>query len=124
MTRRLIVTGSRDWGENSLEETEDLFSALGWCFQEDKVLVSGGCPTGADRLAETLWVQWGGSIERHPADWSLGRKAGPLRNQKMVDLGADTCLAFIRKRSKGSSGCADMAEKAGIKTIRYYSEGS
>jgi hypothetical protein len=92
--------------------------------------VHGDCPTGADSVVRKsiargeaaqaatgehfMWRQ-----ERHPADWkTLGRRAGPMRNKKMVELGADVCVAFISKDSKGAAGCANMAERAGIRTIR------
>lgn len=57
--------------------------------------------------------------EPHPADWSWGNGAGMHRNQEMVDLGADVCLAFIRGKSSGTRDCADKAAKAGIPVIRH-----
>lgn len=130
---RILVTGSRDWNDEGLIGAA-LFDA--WCgLQKPITLVHGACPTGADAIAEREWeAKSSGTddIERHPADWSQGRKAGPLRNQQMVDLGADLCLAFIgpctsprcdRKdehASHGATGCADLAEAAGIKVWRFY----
>lgn len=65
------------------------------------------------------------TVERWPADWEhQGRSAGPQRNQKMVDRVADDPIewklwfAFLTPESKGAAGCARMAEKAGIRTIR------
>lgn len=109
---RILITGSRDW-----DDRQTIRDVLGEYL--DGVLVSGACPTGADRICEETWSAWGGKIERHPADWSRGKRGGPERNKRMVDLGADVCLAFIRNHSVGASGTADLAEKAGIKTVRY-----
>lgn len=130
---RVLVTGSRDWtNEDAVryalyEHTE----VVKW----GATIVHGDCPTGADAHAER-WVQhnvkpFGARAERHPAKWQEhGRAAGPKRNAEMVARGADLCLAFIgpctsprcrvpgEHDSHGATGCADLAEAAGIPTIR------
>lgn len=126
--RRLLVTGSRDWIDRDL-----IWGALWDGLQEmaaDTVLVHGDA-RGADRLAAETWSTWGMPVEAHPADWAQhGKRAGYVRNAEMVDAGADLCLAFIlpctkpgcpKKRphgTHGASGCADLADKAGIPVHR------
>jgi hypothetical protein len=62
--------------------------------------------------------------EPHWADWAVKhRAAGPIRNQEMVDSGADECLAFIGVGSTGARDCARRAEAAGIRTRRFDHEG-
>ncbi|MGH3979878.1 MAG: SLOG family protein, partial [Pseudonocardiaceae bacterium] len=116
MTRRVLVTGSRAWIDPVVIRT-----ALRSEWSEGTaVLVTGCCPTGADRLAEQIWVSWGGAVERHPAEWKrYGRTAGFRRNAEMVAAGADVCLAFIRARSSGATHTAELAQAAGIPTRRY-----
>jgi hypothetical protein len=112
----VLVTGSRTW-----TDTATIRSALAQVWGDGTaVLVSGACPTGADRIAEQTWTRWGGHVERHPADWARhGRSAGYRRNAAMVTAGADLCLAFIRDGSRGASHTARLAEAAGITTRRF-----
>lgn len=119
---RILVTGSRDWADYDMVRNA-LTTAL---YQNvPAVIIHGACHTGADAIA-SWWVRRyrfiGLTEETHPADWKLhSRSAGPRRNKAMVDLGADICLAFIRNGSRGATGCADLAEAAGIPVRRWTS---
>lgn len=68
-----------------------------------------GAADGADRYA----AEWGWDhkipVGSFPADWKThGRKAGPIRNQRMLDEGKpDGVVAF-----PGGRGTADMIERA------------
>lgn len=114
---RLLITGSRDWrDEQSIAAHLDLaWRQLGE--PEHMTLISGACPTGADRIAESVAELRGWNIERHPADWAaLGKRAGFLRNAEMVQSDADLCIAFIRDSSRGASMTIELAQKAGLTT--------
>lgn len=117
---RILITGSRDWGDR-----EAIWEAL-FPYGLDSwgvTLVSGACPSGADAIAEEIWKSWGMPVERHPADWKRhGKAAGFIRNQEMVNLGADVCLAFRKNYSRGTTHCANAATMAGIPTI-WFTEG-
>jgi hypothetical protein len=114
---RILVTGSRDW-----EDVITILNALAneVRFDETNVLIHGGCPTGADAIASRIWKNLLLEEEVYVADWKkYGRAAGPKRNKQMVEAGADVCLAFIRNNSRGATGCAKIAEIAGIPTKRF-----
>lgn len=114
---RILITGSRDWDD--VWRIRKVLSA--YRTYPDAVLVSGACPSGADRFAEEIWEGWGLPVERHPADWSK-RGAGPTRNRKMVELGADVCLAFRKDHSRGTTHCANYATLKGIPVLWYTDE--
>jgi hypothetical protein len=112
---RILVTGSRDW------MNEEAIRAHLQCFHTwiPARLVHGACRSGADAMADRIATEWGWEVERHPADWrQFSKSAGFRRNAEMVALGADLCLAFILNESRGATMTADLAEKAGIRTIR------
>lgn len=115
---RILITGSRTWTNRNLIGMELIQAAVELAgAYAPIILVSGACPRGADRIAEELAEGWGWTVERHPADWTAhGKAAGFIRNQQMVDLGADMCLAFVRDGSRGATHCGQAAERAGIPT--------
>jgi hypothetical protein len=68
-----------------------------------------GAARGADRLAAQWAWAHGVPVNAFAANWSKeGRSAGPLRNQRMLELGKpDLVVAF-----KGGRGTADMVARA------------
>lgn len=120
---RILVTGSRHWTD--VKAVTDAIVEQVKNATDSAVIVHGHCRTGADKIADDVGfllrsLHQPVRVERHPADWkSHGRAAGPIRNQEMVDLGADVCLAFPQPGSRGTKDCMTRAEKAGIKVINF-----
>jgi hypothetical protein len=130
---RILVTGSRNW-----EDVDLLGNALSAAAEghHPVTLVSGACPTGADRLAEIYASMCGWIVETHAADWNgpcrvmckpghrrTGPKgdycpaAGNYRNQAMVDLGADVLIGAPLPGGTGTQDCMDRARRAGIRVV-------
>lgn len=124
---RILISGSRDWDEWLIigRTIKSAISLLQPYFEDyDEVtIVHGACPTGADELADQWAAENGVAVERHPADWDThGRRAGYLRNQEMVDAGADIVLVFNKNSSRGASMTARLAREAGLPVIEYKIE--
>jgi hypothetical protein len=108
---RVLITGSREW-----DDRETIYAILK-ALPPGSVIVHGDAD-GADSIAAVLAESMGHTAEPHPVSketWkTVGPAAGPLRNQRMVDLGADLCLAFPRSGSRGTWDCVRRARKAKI----------
>ncbi|MBO0676900.1 DUF2493 domain-containing protein [Mycolicibacterium sp. S2-37] len=121
---RVLITGSRDLTDYDAVATlldEYLTRAI---LAGDTLTVVHGKARGADSHASTwCWAHGPGHPgviieEAHPADWDThGKAAGIMRNDKMVKLGADVCLAFPRGESRGTRDCIRRAECAGIPVV-------
>lgn len=145
---RIGVTGSRNWVKEGY-----LRRALQYTAQEAQlagrrpVMVNGGCPTGADWIANKIWRSWKWEPEIHPADWdncgpecpsTVHRKkrwpddkhhpgtsdtwcpkAGPRRNLYMVSLGMEVLLAFPSDgpTRSGTWSCIHRARQAGVRVV-------
>ena len=109
---RVLVTGSRNLTHlHRRQVREALLHVTGYSYGPH-VLVHGGA-RGADTIAAQCARELGWDIEEHPADWGRhGKKAGPIRNQEMVDTGVDVCVAFPLSDSIGTFDCMRRAEKA------------
>lgn len=131
---RVLLTGSRTWDDEVL--MRKAFSSIAEQNEHAfKVILVHGTAHGADQMGERIAKELEWSIERHPAHWNshddncpgwhegekVCKRAGHRRNEEMVNLGADICLAFIKSKSAGASSCAKSAEKKGIPTVRFES---
>lgn len=131
---RLLITGSRQWTDK--QELESVLHAQWLRHPWGLIIVHGDCPRGADRMTrewcERMTQFNAGKIggppcteERHPADWDRhGKAAGFIRNQEMVSLGADLCIAFVVPgKSKGTQHTINLARKAGIPVQEVFQDG-
>jgi len=116
---RILVTGSRNWSDWQTL-SRGIFGAWHDAADPCPVTIIQGGASGADLLAAQLARKCGWNVETHPADWArYGRAAGFRRNDELVALGAYVCLVFIKYGSRGATHTADLAEKAGIRVMRY-----
>lgn len=116
---RILITGTRQNGpEIKGQVWRTLDSASFWVAQRNRlIVVHGQCPAGGvDKYAEDWAIARGHQAERHPADFSKGRQAGPLRNAEMVAAGAQVCIGFPGPGSRGTWDCLRRAVDAGIPT--------
>jgi hypothetical protein len=111
---RILITGSRTW-TNKVSIADAIRQAWVDAGKPYRVTVVHGGARGADYIADVFAKRMRFHTEKHDANWEeFGKRAGYIRNQKMVDLGADICLAFIRNESSGATMCVELAEKSGI----------
>lgn len=98
---KVIVCGGRHYGNKKL--VYKVLDAVNPNF-----VVTGRCPSGADRIAEEWADEKGILFQGIEANWrKYGIAAGPLRNSQIVEKGADLCIAF-----HGGKGTDNMMRKA------------
>ena len=111
---KIIIAGSRD-----LFEYEILCKFMNKIEKKYEVThVISGRSKGMDSCGELWAVEHGKEIIDMPADWSLGKKAGPLRNIEMLKV-ADIILVIMNDNSKGSSHMSKIAIESGKPTYVY-----
>jgi hypothetical protein len=111
---KILVCGCRHYSNYS-----SIYSVLE-SFGADVTIISGAC-RGADKLAVEVAQKLGLSFREYPANWSLyGKKAGPIRNQQMLDMESPDLVIAFHPDIESSKGTKDMirrAEYRGIQTI-------
>jgi hypothetical protein len=112
--KRVIFTGGRDDGVAMAGVITIMLRGLAETYGDRLVVVHGGA-RGVDTAVDGIARGLGLVPEPHPAAWTnLGRAAGHVRNQHMLDLGASLVLAFKRgfnwRLDRG--GTEDMVRRA------------
>lgn len=107
---RLAVVGSRGYSDY-----RDFVASLHrYEFEE---IVSGGCSSGADLMAERYSKEYDIPITIFPVtkeDWrKFGKFAGPRRNKMIVD-NCDALIAFWDGKSPGTKSSIDLAMRKEI----------
>jgi YspA, cpYpsA-related SLOG family len=107
---RIIVCGGRDYHNQShFFDWLDKFHAKFTIVE----LIEGGAK-GADRLARDWGQKNKITVIEVQALWEkFGTRAGPIRNQIMIDYKPDAVVAF--PGGKGTNNMASIAKRDGIK---------
>lgn len=100
---KLIIAGSR----NLLVSDEEL---RGYLRDFTVIEIISGGASGIDTCAENYAKKFDIPYKVFPADWSLGKKAGPLRNEQMAAY-ADALLLIWDGESRGSASMRNLAIK-------------
>lgn len=123
---RILICGDRNW-----TDYDRILTALS-C-EEGNYFNSGpniiiecvieGEAQGADKMGRLAAEELGIPVLQFPAKWNLyGHRAGPIRNQQMLDEGKPTQVWAFHNNIQKSIGTKDMirrANKAGILVILF-----
>ena len=99
---KVIIAGSRHF--HCMQTLEDAIEDSGFDITE----VLSGAADGVDKLGEKWAEAHDIPVERHPAFWRMGRKAGAIRNEVMAQAGE----GLLALPCQCSTGTLDMIERA------------
>jgi len=112
MGSRLGIVGTRRPFVGLTEKIRTILQTL----EPDDVIVTG-CAKGVDEAARTEGSLRGFVVIECHAPWSIGRKAGPIRNSVIVDLldpETDRLIAIVDSESIGTWDTIRKAKQKGI----------
>jgi len=118
---KVLITGDRGWTAAGVIET--VIKTM----PPDTIIVHGDA-SGADMIAAAYANARDMSTWAFPAQWQRwgGRRAGPMRNQRMIDEAKPDLVVAFHNYLPGSKGTRDMVTKArlaGIPVQLFNAEG-
>jgi ABC-type sugar transport system substrate-binding protein len=116
MAVRVIISGDRNWTCSDLARR--VIARL--VARHGEVDIVQGSADGVDFAFVEAAYDAGCGVCSFPADWEKhGKRAGPLRNQEMVDAGAEFVIAVHRSLA-WSRGTGDLVRRALAAGIPVY----
>lgn len=119
-SERIIVCGSRRVIPEQAQETINTWFSSIWrsSYPISPTIVTGGArgvDTIAHEAAKSFWPDVDHEVFR--ADWRRwGPAAGQIRNQEMLNAGANRVIAFWDGHSRGTAHMLNIAAAAGVRT--------
>ena len=109
---KVLVCGDRNWNNYNV-----MYSILKDI--NPSLIIEGECK-GADLMAKNIAKKLNIKVLSFKAEWNkYGKRAGPIRNMKMINEGnPDIVIAFHNNisKSKGTKDCLIKAKRKGIYT--------
>lgn len=116
---RLIIAGTRTFNDYELLTKVADFTLKNKL--NKKIVIVSGKAKGADSLGEKYAAEKNYCISEHPANWSLGKSAGYIRNYEMAKFVKEAkdygCLAFWDNVSRGTKNMIEICKKENIPCI-------
>ncbi|MBB6463847.1 SLOG family protein [Flammeovirga kamogawensis] len=107
---KLIIAGTRSFKDHALLDSYTKeFTAVFNLYALNTELVSGG-GKGADEIGEEFGRRYGFNVKRFLPDWSVGKKAGPMRNRQMAEY-ATHLICFWDGVSPGTKNMMQLAKR-------------
>lgn len=126
MKYNIIIAGSRDFSDYTIVK-KSLKNFLISKQTTDKPTIICGMARGADILGYRLAKEFKLPLKEFPADWSIGKSAGYIRNEQMAkyaqEHGNGVLLAFWDGKSKGTNWMIKLAKKYNLEIHIYNFEG-
>lgn len=112
---RVAVVGSQSFHEYDL-----MRAVLDESLTKGDIIVSGGCPLGADFFAEEYAKANRYETNILPADWSTGIRAGFDRNAD-IEADSDVCIAFWDGVTNGTRDTIRLFKASGkhVKVVPF-----
>lgn len=111
---KLLISGYRNYNDYENIKKQILNIVKG---HKNIVIIHGACK-GVDTIASNIAEEMNYDEEQYPANWKLGIKADPIRNERMITEGKpDIALIFISKFSKGTLNMKNLLIKYGVKFV-------
>ena len=119
---RVIIAGSREFNDyhklaTSVLSIIQLLKYKGYDTSGINMEVISGTANGADKLGERFAEEFSLKVVKFPANWSIGRQAGYIRNAEMSKYAKEDnglLIAFWDGKSRGTKHMIDLAHKQGL----------
>ena len=119
---RVIIAGSREFNDyyklaTSVLSIMQLLKYKGYNTSGVNMEIISGTANGADKLGERFAEEFHLKVVKFPANWSIGRQAGYIRNAEMAKYAKEDnglLIAYWNGKSKGTKHMIDLARKQGL----------
>jgi hypothetical protein len=110
----ILVSGYREFNDyNAFKIEMDLFITEYKLKSLNNLIILHGGARGTDTLAHKYAKENNYQVISQPADWSLGKSAGVIRNQSMIDTFKPKYgICFVHFLSKGTKDCLQRMRKS------------
>lgn len=111
--KKIVIAGGRDFTD--YHKFKETCKAILLISEPNEYEIISGGAKGTDTMDERFAKEYNLKLTVVKPDWRQGKKAGPIRNRQMAELG-DALIAFWDGQSKGTKNMIEEAKNRGLPT--------